>query len=254
MRRLLSLLTIALLVALGSPAQQAPRPSLRQVWHTGETMEMTLSWLMVVGGKAVIQAKAEGQNRYRFSSLATSNAFFSTIFKVRDEIESVVEGDSLSTLQYHKALQERSKYKEELTVVDPTRNIAVRKGKQVAITRPIYDPLSIIFLLRTLDLSVGKKYSFNILADGKVYPVEAVSLRSEMVTTEAGTFRTVLVEPKMAKGGIFRDENSRLLIWFSEDERHIPVRIRSDIPAGSITATLRAYRTGTAVQTPPGKR
>jgi hypothetical protein len=232
--------------ALGATRQEVVPPpqtttALDRIWQDGERMHMTLAWLRVVGGSAVISIAPEQKGRLRITTLATSNAFFSKIFKVRDEIESVVESDTLSTVRYHKILQERSKQKEEITVVDLDRNVAVRKGKEVAVTRPIYDPLSIIFLLRKLELAPGRTYSYNILADGKVYPVAVVVGAREVIRTDAGVFRTILVEPKMNKGGIFRDENSRLQIWFSDDERHIPVRIRSEIPAGSITATLRLY-------------
>ena len=65
----------------------------------------------------------------------------------------------------------------------------------------------------------------------------------ESLSTPAGTFNTVVVEPKMLAGGLFRDEGD-LRVWYTDDARHIPVQIKSDLKIGSITATLRRIRTG----------
>lgn len=219
-------------------------PYLTDVFENGEKLVFTLAWLKVVGGSAeMIVTPLPESRKVRIQSIAKSNAFFSKVFRVRDEIESIVDRDDLSTVLFHKKLDERGKKKEEVTVIDEKRGIAVRKGVETRVPKPIFDPLSTIYYLRTVDLSPGKIHSFDTLADGKLYSIEASVLQRETVRTEAGTFETVLVEPKMKHGGIFRDENTRLLIWYTDDERRLPVRIRSTIAAGSITATLKMIGT-----------
>jgi hypothetical protein len=59
----------------------------------------------------------------------------------------------------------------------------------------------------------------------------------------------VLVEPAMESGGKTRDE--KMSIWYSDDERRIPVRIRSEVKVGAITATLKAVRNGAGPAEPP---
>lgn len=218
-------------------------PYLKDVFDKGEKLVFTLSWLKVVGGSAEMTVSPLPESgKVRIQSIAQSNAFFSRIFRVRDEIESIVDRGDLSTVLFHKKLNERGRKKEEVTVIDEQRGIAVRKGVETRVPKPIFDPLSTIYYLRTLDLSPGKTHTFATLADGKLYSIEASVLQREIVHTDAGTFETVLVEPKMRHGGIFRDENTTLLIWYTDDERRLPVRIRSTIPAGSITATLKSIR------------
>ncbi|MGZ8830382.1 MAG: hypothetical protein ACXW2Q_08395 [Thermoanaerobaculia bacterium] len=34
------------------------------------------------------------------------------------------------------------------------------------------------------------------------------------------------------------------MIWYSDDERHMPVRVRSDVRIGSITVSLRRSSAG----------
>jgi len=232
---------VASLLLSFTASAQAPR----EIFDAGETLDYNLHWVRVSGGAARMTIAPIENNRFRITSVGKSGTFFSRFFKVRDEIESIVDRETFSTLQYHKNLDEKGKRKYELTVVDETRGIATRKGKTIKIPRPVFDPISLMYYLRTLDLSPGREHEFTVLQDGKIYTVHASIVQRETVTTPAGTFQTVLVEPKMAsQEGVSGDEQKRLLIWYTDDARHVPVRIRSDLNFGSITATLSAMRAG----------
>ena len=242
MKRAAALLVLTFLssaTALGRPLL-GPTEYLASMFSGGENLNFSLSWLRMTGGTARMTIMPQGTNQLRITSIAESNSLFAKLYPVRDEIESIVTADTFSTLRFEKKLNERNKKKQELTVIDSERGVAVRKGKEIPVPSPILDPLSTIYYLRTLDLTPGKKHFFTLLADGKVYTVQADVLYKETIGSGAGNFRTVVVEPKMRKGGIFRDENNRLVIWFTDDDRRIPVRIRSYLSVGTITATLQS--------------
>jgi hypothetical protein len=60
----------------------------------------------------------------------------------------------------------------------------------------------------------------------------------------AGRFRTVVVQPVIQTNGLF-GEGGRAEIYFTDDERRIPVLIKSRVPVvGSLTMSLRSYRAG----------
>lgn len=246
---------IALLSSLILAAQLAtvqPTP-LQQTFLEGETLDFTLTWLRITGGNArmTIGPLGDDGTKLRITSVGKSSPRFSRIFKVRDELESVIARDNLSTLRYRKKLDERGKKKDELTVVHDgvaTRTTA-EKTKKTDVPTPVYDPISIIYYLRTIDLTPGKHHEFQLIADGKLKLVRADVTRRETVTTEAGTFRCVVVEPQMhAINNDARD--TKLEIWFSDDEKHLPVRIRSEVPFGSITASLRSISSGVGAPDP----
>jgi hypothetical protein len=227
--------------------QPSPATLAEMGWERGETLVYNLTWLRIVGGSATFSiAPAAGDpSRLRMNSVAQSNALF--FFKVRDEIESVVDRDTFSTLLYRKKLNERGRIKQEETNVDPARHVAVRKEREIPVPATVFDPLSLIYHLRTLDLSPGRTHHFSVIADGKVYIVETLVAERETVSTEGGTFHCVRVEPKLRAGGIFRDDDdNRLQVWYTDDERHIPVRIRTDVKVGTITASLKSAQVGTA--------
>lgn len=222
-----------------------------QTFTAGETLDFDLTWLAISGGslRMTIAPQPGDSTRYRITSTAASNKAFARIYSVRDEIASYVNRDDFSTVRYEKHLHEGGKHKDDSTLIDEARKTATRRrpGKdtqEFTVPRPVFDPLSLVYHLRQLDLTPGKVHRFDVFADGKVYLLEAAVTGRETLETPAGTFNTVSVEPKMLAGGLFRDDNSRLTIWYTDDARHIPVRIRSEVKVGTITATLRRMRAG----------
>jgi hypothetical protein len=210
---------------------------------SGETLDYELKWLKITGGSARMTISQVEDGKFRITSVGKSSPGFSRIFKVRDEIETIVSRDDFSTLRYTKNIDEDGDRKIEVTTVED--GVATRrrkKVKSVRVPRPVFDPISLIYHLRTLDLSVGKTHSFTVVADARVYNVHAVVVKKETLTTPAGKFNCVVVEPKMESSGVERDE--RMWIWYSDDERRLPVRIRTEVNFGAITATLRGVTAG----------
>ena len=241
----MSLLLAAIIAALTLPA-----PGIEQKFVEGETLDYNLSWLKVTGGTARMTISGGDEETYRITSVGHSSPSFSRFFKVRDEIETTVARSDFSTLRYVKRLDEDGDKMEEVTVIeDGTATKTRKKVKKVRVPRPVYDPISVIYLLRTRDLTPGKVHDFELIADGRLYTVHARAVRREKVQTAAGTFNCIRVEPQMISGGVERSE--RLFIWYTDDERRIPVRIRTEVKFGAITASLRGFADGVTSPEPP---
>jgi len=220
-----------------------------QTFNEGETLDYNVAWLRITGGTARMTI-APQDDHYRITSVAKSSSGFSRIFKVHDQIETQVARDDFSTLKYTKRLDEQGDQSLEVTTVE--NGVATRMKRKIRKTdvpRPVFDPISVIYLFRTLDLTVGKTYELSVIADGRLYNVHGRVVRREVVTTPAGKFNTVMVEPRMEAGGIEREE--KLYIWYSDDPRRLPVRIKTDVKFGSVTATLRAVSAGVTSIDPP---
>ncbi|HEY2830723.1 MAG TPA: DUF3108 domain-containing protein [Thermoanaerobaculia bacterium] len=219
---------------------------LTQVYVDGETLDYDLVWLRISGGAARMTIAPADETRYRLTSIGKSSKSFARIYSVRDEIETFVSRDTFTTLNYRKLLKEGRNRKDETTVIDPATHIATRRGDEhIAVPPIVFDPLSLIYYMRGFPLTNGEVLRFTIIADGKLRDVDAHVVRTETLSTPAGKFDCLVVEPHMDAAGIFReDAKSQMTIWYSDDWRHLPVRIRSEAKIGAITATLRAVGTG----------
>lgn len=240
-----------LLLAAILAATFAASSPVTQTFVDGETLDYTLTWLRITGGTARMTIAPLDDDRFRITSVGKSSTGFSRIYRVHDQIECIVARSDFSTLRYTKRIDEQDEEQklEVTTIEDGIASRVKRRVRKVPVPRPVYDPISVIYVLRTVDLSPGKSYEMVLIADGRVYNVHARVTRRETLQTPAGRFNTVLVEPLMESGGVEREE--KLYIWYSDDARRIPVRIRTDVKFGSVTATLRASSAGVKSIDPP---
>ena len=108
------------------------------------------------------------------------------------------------------------------------------------------DDLSFVFYARTLPLTVGETYTLNRYWKNDGNPVTIRVLRRDTVTVPAGTFPTIVVQPIIRTKGLF-SEGGRAEIFFTDDERRIPVLIntRLDVPLlKSLKMQLLTYEPG----------
>ena len=73
--------------------------------------------------------------------------------------------------------------------------------------------------------------------------MEVRVLGRETVKTPAGRFKCVVLEPLLKAGGIFKNKG-RLVIWLTDDERRMPVMMKSKVAIGSISVVLTEAKPG----------
>jgi hypothetical protein len=74
----------------------------------------------------------------------------------------------------------------------------------------------------------------------KVYPLDVVYRGKETITVDAGTFDCIMIEPMVVAGGLFKSEGS-IIIWLTDDEVKMPVKVKTKVIIGSIDAVLTSY-------------
>jgi hypothetical protein len=106
------------------------------------------------------------------------------------------------------------------------------------------DILSALYFVRTLNFQVGDTLQINLHDVSKSYPLKVKVNRRERVKVPAGQFDCLVVEPFLESEGMFRSQG-RIEIWLTDDERKIPVLMRSEIMIiGHIDARLAQYTPG----------
>lgn len=96
-----------------------------------------------------------------------------------------------------------------------------------------YDLLSALYRIRSMPLADGDSYFMTVVSDGDQYPAEVRVIGRQLIKTNVGSFSTIVARVNVKNA---RDYNLR--VYFSDDERHVPVLITAKHPSGEIRAEL----------------
>lgn len=210
-------------------------------WGVGEKLTFSIRWGIITCGYAHMEVREKirlaGRDTYRIVVLARSAPFFDPFYKVRDRIESYIDRENLYTVRFEKELREGRYRNDTVIIYDHKNRVAYENEYKFKITEGVQDVLSALYYLRTKDLKVGARYEFDVGTDKKTWPLVVNVIKKEEITTPLGKFKTILVIPKLREEGIFKAKGD-LKVWLTDDERKIPVKMRSKIDIGSITAIL----------------
>lgn len=212
-----------------------------------ERLEFELSYTGIPAGRAV-QEVSEDDAGLHIVSTARSADWLRFFFPVDDRIESFLDsGTSPRSIGAPRLYRERKHegrtitnreahfdhQKLSVTTIDNRK----KSEKQHAITTRTYDSLSSFYYLRTMPLQVGSSYFVDIYDCKRLWNTEVKVLRREELVTPLGRFKTIVVHPLLKSEGIFA-RTGDMFIWLTDDERRIPVQMKSKVVVGSITATL----------------
>ena len=226
-------------------ASRVPRHA-KVPWKIGEYFQFSIDWSGLNGGNALMQVQnmqtVDGRRAWRIISKAESNSFVSKFYKVRDRAETFIDADSLYTRKFEKHLREGS-YRKDLSVrFDQEAGKAIYdNGRSFDVPRRVHDVLSAFYYVRTCPLPEGATVSIPTHDNEKSYDMVVRVVRRERIEVPAGKFDCVLVEPMLKSEGIFKSKG-QMLVWLSDDERRIPVQVKSKVPIGSISVSLTDMR------------
>jgi hypothetical protein len=212
-----------------------------------ERLEFELSYTGISAGRAVQEIKQDGSNIHIVST-ARSADWLRFFFPVDDRIEShLTSGSPPLSIGFPLLYQERkhegktitnreARFDREKLEVTTTDHRTKSEKKQV-ITKRTYDTLSSFYYFRSIPLQVGASYFIDIYDCSKLWNTEVKVLRREEIVTPLGRFKTIVIHPLLKSEGIFA-RTGDLFIWLTDDDRRIPVQMKSKVIVGSITATL----------------
>ncbi len=213
-----------------------------RAFQVGELLVFDVAYGFVIAGSAVMAIpdtqRIHNRPCYRIMTEARSSKFFSKIFQVRDRVVSFVDMEGLFPWRFEKHLREGKYRSDQIIHFDQVNHLAIDGKDTVKVPPFIQGILSSFYYIRTLDLKVGKPIDIDNYGDGKIYPLRVLVLKKEKIEVPAGTFRCIVVEPVMRVEGIF-NQTGQLRIWLTDDERRMPVLMKSKVLIGSIDARLR---------------
>jgi hypothetical protein len=220
----------------------------QSAFAAGEVLEYQVRFGRLHAGQATLSIPdtqhVNGRPCYHLISNMWTNDFFSGFYRVEDRVESLVDLHGLFPWRFQKQIRE-GKYKANRSAVfDHVRGLAYERKKTIPIPPFTQDVLSIFYYIRSQEFKAGDTLRVESYADRKHYPLDVLVLKRETIKVPAGTFRCFLLEPAMREGSIF-EQKGKMWIWYSDDERRLPVLIKSRINVvGSLSMELKKITPG----------
>jgi hypothetical protein len=247
-----SILFFTLLIILSSnDFSQSAKSEFRKLenkaFKQGEKLTFDVKYGFVTAGVATMQIpsikRISGRNAYHVLFEVSSVPSFDWIYKVRDRYESYLDVEGLFPWRFEQHIREGGYSRDFSAFFDQRRGKAKTSEGEYEIPKYVNDIVSAFYLARTFDYSemmVGDKIHLQNFYKDKVYDLDVKYHGKERIEVTAGTFDCIIVEPLVQEGGLFKSEGS-ILVWLTDDDLKIPVKVKTKVIIGSIDAHLTKY-------------
>lgn len=225
------------------PPLRAPQPGFN--FPAKQTLNYTVDWRVFPAGVVAFHQEQDG-NLQRVSVTADTMGAVNLLFRVTDRFQSSFSRQTGCSQGFSKQLVEGRRrvnsqmafnYPQNTAVVAEQNLVSkINKRKNVPIPSCVTDSLSAIFYAASQPMTVGQSFQFPLADATRTVLVTMKVEGHDEIKTPAGTFQTVRVEPT-ADAGVVKNRGN-IWIWYTDDNRHIPVQMRARLFWGTITFRL----------------
>jgi hypothetical protein len=248
MRSIAATILCAFALAVVAHGQQAvplapPRAGFSFPQH--QTLTYSVDWRVFPAGTAVLHFNAVG-DRERLTANADTIGAINLLFHVDDRFQSTFDRNKGCTYDFAKQTVEgrrqinstlRLDYGQYKSIHDEKNMVS---GQTKHLEKPISgcmtDLLSGVFYASSQPMEIGHSFVIPVVDALRTVPVTMKVEGREEVKTPMGTFRTLRVQPT-ASAGVVKNRGN-IWIWYTDDERHLPVQMRARLFWGTITFRL----------------
>ncbi len=161
-------------------------------------------------------------------------------YTLRDSLQSWFGVNDMVSRRFHQDNDENGRVHVRHYEIFPERRVWIRNDIDSGSTpdEPL-DEASFFFYARSRPLVIGEAVVLNRYFQHEHNPVAIYVLQHQTINVPAGRFPSTAVRPVFQSGGLF-GQGGKALVWFSDDPSHIPLRIRTSLPLGTLDMSLRA--------------
>lgn len=230
--------------------KKADRKVQNKAFSYGEKLEYNVYYKFIKAGTGTLEVapnptKKNGRDCYDIKITAASLKSLEWIYKVKDSYRTVLDAEGIFPWEFEQKIREGS-YKRDYKAEFDQNNYKAKcsDGKSYTIPPYIHDVVSAFYYVRTQDLASMKPGSVIQMQNffkGKTYLLGVKVIGKQNIETESGTYRCILIEPLIKEGGLFKADG-RILIWLTDDEVKVPIKVAAQIPIGYVYAELANYK------------
>ena len=227
---------------------EAPLRTINNVaFGNGEHLVFDISYGFITAGSAVLEISAmdtiAGRTCYRVEFRVNSLPSFSWIYRVEDHYLTYIDAAAIAPWKFEQHIREGNYRRDFIAEFDQRKHVAKTDKGTYPVPPYVHDILSAFYYARTVDygpLKAGDQVQLSNFYKDTTYDLVVRVLGRQQLEVAAGTFNTIVIEPLVKEGGLIKTEG-RIVVWLTDDDRKIPIRVNTKVVIGSIDTELKEY-------------
>jgi hypothetical protein len=229
--------------SIGSYSNTEQLPSNpNKAFKAGEVLTYRMHYGMMNAGVAVLEVKPDiievsGRKVYHIVGSGYTIGSTDWFFKVRDRYETYLDKDAMLPWLFVRRVDEGGyKFSQDYAFNHYTKKVDIGNNEKFDVPVGVQDMVSAFYAARNLDLSNAKPgdlFSITCFVDKEIWPLKIKFIGKETIDTDLGKYRCLKFRPIVQKGRVFKKEED-LNVWISDDDNHLPLRVKADVLIGSI--------------------
>ena len=195
---------------------------------------------------------SNGKTTLRIRGKGETVPFISTFHRMKEEIITQLDLGGLLPVRTSSKRRVPDKQRDVVTTFGSQILQAVQRPRRKykrrrRIREPCYDPISTLYLLRSMPLRKGRKLSFLMLSGTALHRIELQVQAKERVYSRVGprdAWRISGVALRVTDSGKrFKSRPARkTTIWISADRQRLPLMLVGETKLGLVEAEITSYR------------
>ncbi len=245
------ILSLLVLVSFPSIAHMADRPV---PFAAGEVLTYDVSWTrFVTAGTATLSVRdrrgmGAGKSAYYVVAEAKPSSLVENLYHVYYKAESLFDTETLRPSMATIYSDEKGRKRRRVmtfrpgNVADYEVQMASTVKSQFTTQPSTLDPLSVLYVLRTLPLKEGQATTVPFANNGRNYRLRLVVGRRESIKTALGQVQAWKLTPTVQDDKGQPATTRNITLWMSDDARRLPLRMEVDLPVGAFALTLASVK------------
>lgn len=233
-----------------TPSHPAPRAAQNVPFSVGETLTYDVSWSSFVSaGQATLavreRAAAAQGSTYHIVADGRPTPLVARLYTLYYKVESWLDPSNLLPRRASTYTEEGRRKRTEVVAFDQRAHRATYESggtrRSLAIPPLAQDPLSALYVLRTLRVGPGTELSMPILNNDQLHRVALTAGSRSTIDCGLGTVQATRVDMQVTDS---RGEavGRNMAVWLTTGRRQVPVQIMAELPIGRFRLVLRDAR------------
>ena len=202
---------------------------------------------LLVAGRGTLSGREGIQLKAHVETIGTVNA---ALYALNNDYITYI--DPVTGLPFHSqhTIRSASRTSEISSEFNQPAGTAALPEKQSVGVLGTYDLLAAIYRVRSLPLQEGMTYRLAVKGESETYDVVVKVKGRQPIKTNVGSFDTISTQIDVKNNS--RADNFNIRVFFSDDQRHVPVLLTAKHSVGVIRAELAGSEFIATPKPPPG--